>query len=385
MNEYIERLNYIASRYELPQKLNYDSVLELTKGMGSLESIWGLCNKDLSNVDLSEFDERALILLAFNDCTNFTERCNLDYKKLMNDSKDPGLGVSVLHNKGISGKGVGVAVIDRPILQTHKEFSGCLKQYILVDPEHEDNERFDFHGLVCAAFLCGNSCGVANGANLYYYAHPDQYDSDRMYWSYYFKALDMIIEHNKYNSDTIRLVSISAGFPRNRDDLTEKMNFYISELKKYNCHIIYSNNFGESFTCSSKKYGYSNDDVNCYCLDRWQVNAWDKQKIMVPSGGRTSPCNSGEDKYMYCGNQSCYSWAIPYLCGVYALALQCAPSLGYDDFVKIADKTKIKNDDGLYVLNPQGIIEHIRNAMNANVSRSTDKIICKSDYTSPAV
>jgi len=60
MNNYIERLNYIAGRYELPQKLNYDSVLEFTKETGSLESIWGLCNKDLSNVDISEFDEKSM-------------------------------------------------------------------------------------------------------------------------------------------------------------------------------------------------------------------------------------------------------------------------------------------------------------------------------------
>lgn len=359
MSDYIDLLKWITSRYELPDKLTYKSVINFIKEPGSLESIWGLCNKDLSNIDLSEIDEKTLIQIAYNDFTIFPEKSNIKFKEIMNKSKDPGLGISMLHNKDINGKGVNVAVIDKPILKTHKEFLGRIKQYIFIFPENEHNEKMHFHGATCAAFLCGNSCGVANNSNLYYYAYPDWFEDDGMYWSYQFRALDMIIEHNKHSNDTIRVVSLSAGFPRNRIDLVEKMNYYIAELQKYKCQIIFSNNFGEYFTCSSKKYGYSNDDVNSYCLDKWQVNEWDKKKVLIPAGGRTSPCNSGNDKYMYCGNQSCYSWAIPYLCGVYTLALQCDPTLKYDEFVRIINETKIKNDDGLYVLNPQGIIDSI--------------------------
>ncbi len=359
MSDYIDTLSWIASSYELPKKLNCDSVVDFAKERGSLKSIWGLCNKNLSSIDLTEFDESALVQIAFNDFTVFPESCNVNYKEIMSGAKDPGLGISMLHNNGINGKGVNVAVIDKPILKTHKEFIGRIKQYIFVAPENEHNEKMHFHGTTCAAFLCGNSCGVAKNSNLYYYAYPDWFEDDGMYWSYHFKALDMIIEHNKNSSDAIRVVSISAGFPSNRYDLYEKMNYYTDELKKYQCQIIFSNNFGKNFTCSSKKYGYSNDDVNCFCLDTWQVNEWDKHKILIPAGGRTSPCNSGNDKYMYCGNQSCYSWAIPFLCGVYTLALQCNPTLSYDEFVQLANETKIKNDDGLFVLNPQGIIELI--------------------------
>ena len=40
MDDYIERLNRIADRYELPKKLNYDTIIEFTKECGSLKSIW---------------------------------------------------------------------------------------------------------------------------------------------------------------------------------------------------------------------------------------------------------------------------------------------------------------------------------------------------------
>jgi ABC-type multidrug transport system fused ATPase/permease subunit len=51
MDDYIERLNRIADRYELPKKLNYDTIIEFTKECGSLKSIWGLCTKNLLNFE----------------------------------------------------------------------------------------------------------------------------------------------------------------------------------------------------------------------------------------------------------------------------------------------------------------------------------------------
>jgi len=254
---------------------------------------------------------------------------------------------------------VNVAIIDKPILQTHNEFTKRISKHTFVIPENEFNDKMHFHGITCAAFLCGNNCGVANKANLFYYAYPDKFEDDGMYWNYHFKALDLILEHNKSFAEKIKVVSISAGFPRSRIDLYEKMNYYITELQNYECQLVYSNNFGEKFTCASKKYGFSSDDLNGYCLDTWQTNEWDKQKILIPSSGRSSPCNSGNNKYMYNGNQSCYSWAIPYLCGVYALALQVNCSISFNEFCNLAEKTKLANDDGLYIINPHGIINEI--------------------------
>ena len=218
-----------------------------------------------------------------------------------------------------------------------------------------------FHGITCAAFLCGNLCGVANGANLYYYAYPDRFEDDGMYWGFHFKALDMIMEHNKtaVSNNKIKIVSISSGFPRNRADLHDKMNEYTVKLKEDGCYVIFSNLFGESFACSSKTSCFDNDNPDTYKLDVWQTNEWDKKKVLIPAGGRTSPCNSGNNKYMYNGNQSCFSWAIPYLCGVFALALQVSKDLSYADFCETAKKTAYVNSEGLYIVNPEKIIAEV--------------------------
>lgn len=77
----------------------------------------------------------------------------------------------------------------------------------------------------------------------------------------------------------------------------------------------------------------------------------------MPAGGRTCPCNRGRSLYKYCGNQGSFSWAIPYLVGVFALAMQVKPDLRYNEFCDIARRTAILNKNGIYVINPNGIIK----------------------------
>ena len=306
-NEYKKTLEWITNRYELPTKLDDETIDSFVSEMGSLSSIWGLCGKDVSGFGFDAVSEEKFIRLAFNEYTKFPDNFKFDYERIFEKSKNPGLGISNLHSRGINGNGINAAVIDKPILETHDEFIGRIKKYTLICPESEYNDKMHFHGITCAAFLCGNVCGVANGANIYYYAYPDRFEDDGMYWSFHFKALDMILEHNQSVSfdDKINIVSISAGFPRNRADLHDKMNEYTVKLKENGCYVIFSNLFGEVFSCSSKASCFDNDNPDIYKLDIWQSNEWDKKKVLIPAGGRTSPCNSGNNKYMYNGNQSC--------------------------------------------------------------------------------
>jgi len=103
--------------------------------------------------------------------------------------------------------------------------------------------------------------------------------------------------------------------------------------------------------------------INTYKLDFWQTNEWHGKKVLVPSGGRTSPCNSGNDKYMYNGGQSCNSWAIPYLCGVFALSLQIEKNLSYNDFCETAKMTAAVNNKGLFIIDPKQIISQTQKGM----------------------
>lgn len=48
---------------------------------------------------------------------------------LMESGKNPGLGIRKLHKEGITGKGIGIAIIDQALLIDHVEYKEQLKMY----------------------------------------------------------------------------------------------------------------------------------------------------------------------------------------------------------------------------------------------------------------
>ena len=52
-----------------------------------------------------------------------------DWRKIMELNKDPGLEVRALHEQGITGKGVSIAIIDQTLLVDHIEYKDRLRLY----------------------------------------------------------------------------------------------------------------------------------------------------------------------------------------------------------------------------------------------------------------
>lgn len=358
--EYVDTLKWISSRYEIPRRLTDAAIQSICSKQRAIEGIWGFCGKDVSGNDFSEVSPEALFQMAFNRFTTWPASLpTYDYQSVLCDGKRPGLSVSRLHRKGIDGSGISIALIDKPYLSTHSEFNDCLVSGVNVVEDHDDNGELHFHGMTCAGFACGRTVGVAPGASLYYYAYPDRFDDEAMFWNYHYSALESVLEHNRVSNEKIKVVSISAGFPNSHQELREKLDRYGSLLSEDGCYVIYTNVFGEVFTSASRVYGTDPDDENGYRLDVWQANEWHRTKVLIPSGGRTSPCNSGVNEYMYRGNQSSYSWAVPFVAGVFALALQVDRKLSYEAFCRLAQETAKRNDLGVNVLNPVALIDQV--------------------------
>ncbi len=69
--------------------------------------------------------------------------------------------------------------------------------------------------------------------------------------------------------------------------------------------------------------------------------------------------NTGPEDYMYNGKGG-MSWSVPYISGLFALALQINPNLRKEVLAEAVNKTVILNKKGLRVINPRGFIEAIR-------------------------
>lgn len=125
---------------------------------------------------------------------------------LLEACKDPGLGVRGLQARGITGKGVNVAIIDQPLLTDHPELAGRIAAYCDTGCE---GQTTSMHGPAVASLLAGKTIGVAPDVSIYYAAWPSWLEDSR----YAADALDWVLEQNDTlpEGEKIRVVSVSAS------------------------------------------------------------------------------------------------------------------------------------------------------------------------------
>ena len=107
------------------------------------------------------------------------------------------------------------------------------------------------------------------------------------------------------------------------------------------------------------------DDVNSYTYGFIGEDPKGKPNgIMVPSGGRTTAGNTSDTNYQYWGKNGGYSWATPYMVGVYALAKQVYPNLTPLKFFETARNTAypVASSTGCHnvLIQPKKLIEQLQ-------------------------
>ncbi|MCK4541187.1 MAG: S8/S53 family peptidase [Spirochaetales bacterium] len=278
-----------------------------------------------NEIDLRSYDLRAnnLSLTVFDTFTAWPERKYLpkdfDPQKFLDIGKAPGLGISKLHQQGITGSGVNVAIIDQPLLLDHIEYKGKILSYKEIDT---DKAGPQMHGPAVTSILCGNNCGVAPGVNIFYFAIP----SWKRDYKYYIKALEEIIAYNngKTIDDQIRVVSISKGFSSDEPNL-DKWKETINEAESKGIYVIH---------CSDNIFGIGcpidmdRDNFVDYGLcNFYQSNTFRQQGFLfAPVDNRTYARWMETDAYTF-DSMGGLSWAAPYITGVAALGLQVKSDL----------------------------------------------------------
>ncbi|MCX6731418.1 MAG: hypothetical protein NTX55_00275 [Candidatus Parcubacteria bacterium] len=101
------------------------------------------------------------------------------------------------------------------------------------------------------------------------------------------------------------------------------------------------------------------DDYRLWLELRNDLQGVSKLSITIPSDYRTMASQKGNDKYMYCGKGG-MSWSVPYLAGLFALALQVNPNLKQKEIVEIINESATTNKNGLRIINPKGIIDLVK-------------------------
>ncbi len=310
------------------------------------EDYWFSTNR-IIDVDLSK-EPGFAYSLSIGDKTKFTKTLPQGYspEKLIEWGKYAGLNIDILHKHGFTGKGAVIAYIDQPIGDKdptyHEQYASSTLHYI-----NNTKSESSMHGPAVLSLLLGKDIGTAPEAEVYFYGFAS-WEGDQLRHS---EALYQIIEQNKKLPDNkkIRMVGFSDNIvesEKNPDAFREA----VKACEDAGIMVWFCGDYGAySFIPYSDK-----NSLNSLVSESW----WSSNQpdlVCVPSAGRTTAAIVNRTKYIYWANGG-LSWAMPYVLGLYAIAIEINPSLTKNDLSKMIVDTAYINNDAVPIVNPIGFV-----------------------------
>lgn len=334
---------------------------------------------DLSDADLSIIP--GILTSTFDSRTTWSNLLppGFDPDKLMELGKDPGLGLRSLHEQGITGKGVGIAIIDQTLLVDHEEYADRLMYYAEYNSMALD--AASPHGAGVSSIALGKTTGVAPEALLYFIADdvgtetPDgEFIRDL---TFYAQDIDRMIDLNEQlpSDERIRIISMSIGWQRN-DKGVKEIETAIQRARVAGIEVVWvSDNdpLASQFVGMGREpLANANDIASCRPGLFWEKNLFSgeftgAEKILLPMDNRCIASPTGTSDYAFYSTGGS-SWKVPYVAGLYALACQVKPDITFEAFLSAAKATgrpvSIEHEGVEYpyglVADPAKIIEYIR-------------------------
>jgi len=314
-----------------------------------------LRSADLWKLDLRESAEN-LFYATFDDRTAWPppDRMPRDFdpKAVMELGKNPGLGVRSLHARGITGKGVGIAIVDQPLVTNHIEYAARLRLYEEVNIPPETSSAM--HGAAVASIAVGKTVGVAPDADLYFIAAPavdpgsQVRDRKKMRrdFTWYAEAVRRIIEINKQlpANEKIRAISLSIGWSPTEtaySEMTAAANaardagLLVTSSSIEQTHKFRIHGLGRAPMADPDKFESFEPGL---FWAREFGKPFSAGRLCIPMDSRTTAGPTGSRDYAFYRSGG-WSWITPYLAGVYALACQVKPEITPDEFLSLAMKT----------------------------------------------
>ncbi len=268
-------------------------------------------------------------------------------RQVMEEGKNPGLGIRELHKSGRTGTGTALAVVGPTLAVTHREFAGRLRHYEEADGVAEQAEPL---GTALASLAVGRTVGVAPAANLYYLAvasNPDAAVAQRQYaW-----AIRRVLTLNKHlpAEAQIRTIAVAGDWPAG--GLADAA---AAEARANGIFVISSaltRHYGYRLQGVGRDPGSHPDDRSSYYQDPSdgiRVDDMDSiPRLLIPAASRTVADVYSRAGYTFQG-QFNLTWPVAFLAGLYVLTLQANPDITPELFLAQAAAT------GTYVEQAEG-------------------------------
>ncbi len=304
---------------------------------------------DLSGFDLRE-ESDLLRQVTFDSAVRWPEKLpeGFDPDEIMEIGKNPGLGIRALHDAGITGEGISIAIVDQALNPDHQEYADNLMSYELL---HCSDSMAQMHGSAVTSIAVGKTVGVAPDAKVYYIASTfGTYSAGgmRMNLNYMADSIDRILEINTYlpEENKIRVISISRGFSSEKG--ADEVRAAIERAKDAGVFVITTSmedNYGFSLLGLGKELTTDPDDTASYDPGSfWSSYFYDGEMgrpadtLLVPMDARTYASWYTTDGYEFSSSGG-LSWSVPWLAGMYALCLQEDNGLAPEEFIQKAFET----------------------------------------------
>lgn len=334
--------------------LHPEGLQELPEYSTETNQMWqvDLRSTDVSGLDLDDrLDD--LLYADFDSRTVWPEKLpdGFEPETLMEIGKNPGLGVRRLHASGITGKGVGLAIIDQTLLVDHAEYKDQLKMYEEI---HNRIGQAAMHGPAVASIAVGKTVGVAPEADLYYIAESHENNSvTDLTWLA--DSINRIVEVNKLlpEGSKIRVISISLGIESKLKGY-EKVLESIEAAKKEGIYTAYVGS--EPYMGLGREPLDDPESAASYSKGIfWRNYRVNDAGLLIPMDSRCTASPTGEDDYVFYRTGG-MSWSVPYVAGLYALACQVKPDITPEIFWKAALETGVPFIEGSGVTKTAGKI-----------------------------
>jgi subtilisin family serine protease len=298
---------------------------------------------DLRGYDLSALDLKNrlsdLLRASFDDHTVWPAGLPEGFEpaRFMEIGRNPGLGVRRLHERGITGKGVGIAVIDMGFLADHVEYRDRVRHFEEI---HAADETAQMHGVACASIAAGRTVGVAPEADLYYIAHfPGSGDASApdggQDAAWIAKGIERILDVNAGLAEgrKIRVISVSNAWQPGKAGFAEA-TAAVERAKREGIFVVcadMSRSYG-FLLCGLGRDPLANPDRVDSFGEPWfggifpHEGAHGEEALFVPMDSRTTASPTAPDAYVFYGRGG-LSWSVPWAAGLYALACQAKPEV----------------------------------------------------------
>ena len=136
--------------------------------------------KDARNCDISALSltKEQLLNLCIDNTTVLSDEQKQIIEEYKEKMKNPGLGIRQLHEQGITGRGVKIAIIDQP-LGEHQEYSSNLIHLEDINSREMNWTKGSLHGAAVASIAVGKTVGIAPDADLVYFSAVNLTEDER--------------------------------------------------------------------------------------------------------------------------------------------------------------------------------------------------------------